>query len=102
VADVFMVSQVSAGEMLSVAERIRDALPDIDLAVALSGGSLRSQFKRADRSGARWCVILGEAEFSRGQVSIKDLRGADAAQEDVALDALPARLQALLAPDRND
>lgn len=102
VADVFMVSQVSAGDMLSVAERIRDALPDIDLAVALSGGSLRSQFKRADRSGARWCVILGEAEFSRGQVSIKDLRGADAAQEDVALDALPARLQALLAPDRND
>jgi len=99
-ADVFLVSQVGAGDMLSVAEQIRDAVPQLSLATALAGGSMRSQFKRADRSGARWCVILGEAEFAQGQAALKDLRG-DAQQEAVALDQLPLRLKSLLVADRD-
>lgn len=95
-ADVFLVSQVDAADMLSVAERIRDSAPALSLATALGGGSMKSQFKRADRSGARWCVILGEDEFARDQAAIKDLRGS-AEQTMVALDQLPQRLQALLA-----
>lgn len=100
-ADVFLVSQVDAGDMLSMAEKLRDDLPGLSLATALAGGSMRSQFKRADRSGARWCVILGEAEFARGEAAIKDLRG-DADQEVVALDQLSQRLQSLFAADRDD
>lgn len=95
-ADVFLVSQVDDAEMLSVAERLRDDLPDLSLGTALAGGSMRSQFKRADRSGACWCVILGEAEFASGQVAIKDLRGA-AEQEVVPLEQLSQRLRSLLA-----
>ncbi|RFF27968.1 MULTISPECIES: histidine--tRNA ligase [unclassified Wenzhouxiangella] len=100
-ADVFLVSQVDAGDMLSLAEKLRDDLPGLSLATALAGGSMRSQFKRADRSGARWCVILGEAEFARGEAAIKDLRG-DADQEVVALEQLPQRLQSLIAAQRDD
>ena len=100
-ADVFVVSQVSAGDMLALAERLRDELPSRSLATALAGGSMRAQFKRADRSGARWCVILGEAEFADGQAAIKDLRG-DAEQEQVALERLPQRLRSLLAADPDD
>lgn len=100
-ADIFLVSQIDAGDMLSIAERLRDNLPGLSLATALAGGSMRSQFKRADRSGARWCVILGEAEFAKGQAAIKDLRG-DAEQEVVSLDHLPQRLQSLFAAGRAD
>ncbi len=100
-ADVFLVSQVDAGDMLSLAEKLRDDLPGLSLATALAGGSMRSQFKRADRSGARWCVILGEAEFARGEAAIKDLRG-DADQEVVALEQLPQRLQSLIAAQHGD
>lgn len=100
-ADAFLVSQVSAGDMLAVAERLRGEVADLSLATALGGGSMRSQFKRADRSGARWCVILGEAEFAQGQAAIKDLRG-DAEQEVVDLEQLPQRLQSLLAASVDD
>jgi histidyl-tRNA synthetase len=100
-ADVFVVSQLGAGESLGLAERLRDALPGCSLATALAGGSMKSQFKRADRSGARWCVILGQAEFEQGQAAIKDLRG-EGEQEAVALEDLPDRLSALIAAAAKD
>jgi histidyl-tRNA synthetase len=43
-------------------------------------GSMKSQFKRADASGARFALIFGDAEIEQGQVAIKPLRDASAAQ----------------------
>ena len=56
----------------SVAERLRDA----DLAVLLhcGGGSFKSQMRRADASGARFAVIIGDDEAKAGAVSLKPLR----------------------------
>jgi histidyl-tRNA synthetase len=56
----------------SVAERLRDA----DLAVLLhcGGGSFKSQMRRADGSGARFAVIIGDDEAKAGAVSLKPLR----------------------------
>jgi histidyl-tRNA synthetase len=51
-------------------------------------GSMKSQFKRANASGARWALVFGEDELSRGEVAIKNLRAAlgdDGAQTSVAL-----------------
>jgi histidyl-tRNA synthetase len=45
-----------------------------------SWGSMKSQFKRADASGARFALIFGEAELQQGQVAVKPLRDAAAAQ----------------------
>jgi histidyl-tRNA synthetase len=56
----------------TVAEQLRDA----GLAVILhcGGGSFKSQMKRADGSGARFAVIIGDDEAQSGQVSLKPLR----------------------------
>ena len=57
-----------------LAEQIRDELPQLRLLVNCGGGSFKSQMKRADKSGARLALILGENEISNQQISVKDLR----------------------------
>ena len=61
-----------------------------------SWGSMKSQFKRADASGARYALIFGADEMARGEVSIKPLRDARAAQHSEPL-AEAARWAATLA-----
>ena len=61
----------------------------------LGGGSFKAQFKRADRSQARYALVLGEAELAAACCQIKDLRG-DLAQESVSIERLAARLEELL------
>jgi histidyl-tRNA synthetase len=43
-------------------------------------GSMKSQFKRADASGARHAVIFGADELARGEVACKSLRDAGSPQ----------------------
>lgn len=68
----------AAGELqataLTLAERLRDALPGQGVQTHCGGGSFKSQMKKADRSGARYALILGEDEVARGQVTVKPLR----------------------------
>lgn len=59
---------------LVMAESIRAAHPQMEVVMNTSGGSLKSQFKKADKSGARLALILGEDEIKNNQVSIKHLR----------------------------
>ncbi len=49
------------------------------------GGSMKSQFKKADASGARWALVFGADELARGEVAVKPLRDAAAAQSTRAL-----------------
>jgi histidyl-tRNA synthetase len=51
------------------------------------GGSFKSQMKKADKSGARWALILAEDEAASKQVLIKNLRD-DAAQQSIDQSAL--------------
>ncbi|QPF74910.1 histidine--tRNA ligase [Roseateles sp. DAIF2] len=59
-----------------------EALRAAGVAVVLHPGqsSMKSQFKKADASGAAWALIFGEDELARGEVAIKPLRDAAAAQ----------------------
>jgi histidyl-tRNA synthetase len=61
--------------------------------VHMGGGKLKNQMKRADVSGARFAVILGEDEMARDEVTLKWLR-ADAPQETLPRHALLARIGA--------
>lgn len=74
-ADVFLVAvgdvQASA---IQLAERIRDQLPFVRLLVNCGGGNFKSQFKKADKSGADIALILGEDEARAGKVTLKYLR----------------------------
>ena len=57
---------------LAAAEQLRDA--GLQLVLHCGGGSFKSQMKKADASGARFAVIIGEDEVNAGVVSLKPLR----------------------------
>ncbi|MGJ0484872.1 MAG: histidine--tRNA ligase [Methylomicrobium sp.] len=59
---------------MRIAELLRSEVPQLKLQVHCGGGSFKSQFKKADRSGAEFAVILGDDEVSRGEIAIKPLR----------------------------
>jgi histidyl-tRNA synthetase len=51
-------------------------------------GSFKSQFKKADASGARFALVFGGDELARGEVAVKPLREEGAAQSTRALAAV--------------
>lgn len=82
-------------EALRLAERLRDALPAQAVLVNLGGGNFKAQFRRADRSGARLALILGDDELNRGVAAVKPLRR-EGGQIDCPLTELPGRIASLL------
>jgi histidyl-tRNA synthetase len=78
-----------------LAERLRGQFPLLRLQVNLGGGNFKAQFKRADRSGADYALILGEDELNRGVVALKPLRR-ESAQEECPLNQISERLGRLL------
>ena len=79
---------------LVLAEKLRDQLPGLRLLTHCGGGGFKAQFKRADRSGAKVALVLGEDELARQQISIKHLRE-DVPQETIAITDLAQRLAGL-------
>ena len=67
------VGEQAMAEAALLTERLRDELPGIRLISHCGGGSFKSQFKRADRSGARWTLILGDEEVSNQTIGIKTM-----------------------------
>ncbi len=61
---------------LALAERLREAVGGLRLLTHCGGGSMKSQFKKADRSGASCALVLGEREAAEGLIGIKPLREA--------------------------
>jgi histidyl-tRNA synthetase len=68
------VGEAAARQGAVLAEQLRDALPDLRLVNHCGGGSFKSQFKRADKSGADWALILGDDEARDGVIGLKPLR----------------------------
>lgn len=56
-----------------LAEELRSALPHLRIMTHCSGGNFKKQFKRADKSGARLALVIGENEVQNRQVVVKDL-----------------------------
>jgi histidyl-tRNA synthetase len=91
---------VLAGERSEIAgfklaEQLRDAWPNLALQVNLGGGSFKTQFKRADKSGAQFAIVLGDDEAARGVVAVKALRQ-EMAQEECPIAQISERLGVLL------
>ncbi len=57
-----------------LADRLRDAFPYLQILMHCGNGSLKNQFKKADKSGALMALILGEQELATGNVTLKYLR----------------------------
>lgn len=72
---------------MQLAEEIRSKLPNLAIQMNCGGGSIKAQMKRADHSGARLALIVGEDEVSQQQVAIKYLLS-DQPQQMVSKDVL--------------
>jgi histidyl-tRNA synthetase len=82
-ADVYVTAMGDAtvAPALALAESLRDQLPGRVVVTHCGGGSFKSQMKKADRSGARYAVILGENELANGTVGLKPLRSEEPQRE---------------------
>lgn len=91
--DVYLVAvgEAAASQSLLLAEQLRDQLPDLRLITHCGGGSFKNQFKRADRSGARWTFILGDDEINKKVVGVKTMVTGE--QETIAWNAIADYLQ---------
>jgi histidyl-tRNA synthetase len=82
------VGERAQAQALMLAERLREQMPALRLLCHCGGGSFKSQFKKADRSGARVALVLGDDELDQGTIGIKPLRD-NGEQRSVAIDDLP-------------
>jgi len=92
---VYLVHQGDAAQRR--AAQLAESLRDVGLRALVHAGStgFKSQFRRADASGAIAAVILGEDELATGTATVKWLRSdaAEGQQESIAFDRLAAQLQ---------
>jgi histidyl-tRNA synthetase len=72
--DAYLVHQGEVADRFAerVAERLRDG--GVSVVLHCGGGSFKSQMKKADASGARFAVIIGDDEAQAQQVTVKPLR----------------------------
>jgi histidyl-tRNA synthetase len=91
-AYMVLVGEEPQRQGVILAEKLRDSIPGLQLLTHCGGGSFKSQFKKADRSGALVAIVIGEDELARGVVGVKYLRQ-EAEQQEVALEALADFLQ---------
>ncbi|TVO71193.1 histidine--tRNA ligase [Sedimenticola selenatireducens] len=93
-AYLVLVGETPQQQGVVLADQLRKAVPGLRLITHCGGGSFKSQFKKADRSGARIALVLGEDELAQGVIGIKFLRE-DVEQQQIALDDLADYLKSI-------
>jgi histidyl-tRNA synthetase len=78
-ADVYVMVQAVEAELVArqLASTLRHQFPDVRILMHIGGGSLKSQLKKADKSGAQIGLIVGEHELVNQTVLVKPLRGGE-------------------------
>ncbi|HPY41518.1 MAG TPA: His/Gly/Thr/Pro-type tRNA ligase C-terminal domain-containing protein, partial [Thiolinea sp.] len=96
--DVYLVlaGEQATQKGMVLAERLRTELPKLKLQVNAGGGGIKAQMKRADKSGARYALILGDQELAAGEIGFKQMHNAEAAQMSFKLAELSKQLAAQL------
>ncbi|KGA40639.1 histidine--tRNA ligase [Pectobacterium carotovorum subsp. carotovorum] len=94
--DVYLISSGTGTQVaaMQLAEKLRDALPQLKLMTNYGGGNFKKQFARADKWGARVALVLGENEVAAGQVVVKNLSNGE--QDTLAQADVASRLATLL------
>lgn len=74
--DFYVMGMGDAGQQhaLLLADKVRDQLPGAVVLAHCGGGKFKKQMKKANDSGARYALILGEDELAQNTVSVKFLR----------------------------
>ena len=99
--DVYVISAGDDAQRAALAatEQLRLQMPELNIIQHTGGGSIKSQLKKADKSGARVALIWGEDEVAAGTVTIKPLReqgGVRQAQQSLPVQQIQAALRAAL------
>ena len=84
--EVYIVplGEAARDEAALLAGKLRaDGVP-VDM--AYGGRGLKGAMKHADKSGARWAIIVGETELAQGTVQLKDLQSGG--QRSVAIERI--------------
>ena len=97
VPDVYFVvaGEKAQTAAFQLAEQLRSKIPALKLQLHCGGGSFKSQFKKADKSGAGIALIIGDNEAEEGVVNVKWLR-AEIEQKTIKNDQLTALLMEAL------
>lgn len=95
-ADCYLVvaGEKAQAKGLQLAESVHNSLPQLRVITHCGGGSFKSQMKKADKSGARIALIMGDDEVDSQTITVKYLRET-VDQQTIAQDELVATLQAL-------
>jgi len=96
-ADVYVIvtDERYIADAFGLAESVRDAQPGWRVLCHCGGGSMKSQMKKADRSGAQAALIIGDDEYREGTVTLKPLR-ADSQQQTLARASAITALQGVM------
>ena len=96
-ADIYILhsGDQAQSQALLLAEELRRLQPALAVLCHMGGGSLKSQFKKADKSGASLALILADEEIEKDQVSIKYLRQ-ERPQESVERSQISAKILKIL------
>ena len=94
--DVFVISMGEAAEVASfvLAENLREENADLVVLRHCGGGNFKNQMKKADKSEARFTIILGQDEIEQGICQVKDMSTGE--QQAYALDDVAAYINAKL------
>jgi histidyl-tRNA synthetase len=76
--DLFVIDTTGQDAATVLVDRLRSA--GFATGRAYDGRSMKAQMKVADKSGARFALLLGPKELAAGEVTIRDLRTQDLEQ----------------------
>lgn len=96
-AEIYFVHQgkEASQQAALLAEQCRDA--GWRVMVHAGSAGFKSQFKRADISGARWAIVIAEQELEKGIVAVKPLRESESGNIENQFEVAPADLIQVLA-----
>ena len=74
--DIYFIcfSESAAQEAIIYAEKLKDEIPSLSIKTNLGLETVGSQFKKADKSGAKIALVIGEEELKDKKITFKDLR----------------------------
>jgi len=81
-----MMSPAVLPQAMKTLEALRAA--GVSVQMHAGGGNMKSQFKKADASGAAYALIFGESELAAGEVALKSLRDPSVTQRNLSLSAV--------------
>lgn len=93
--DVYIIADptISQQKLFSISEEIREQIPSLKLITPLNLTSFKSQFKKADKSGSKFAIILGEDEITSNKPTLKSLTDKEYQQKQFSIEDLIQELK---------